>query len=110
MTSSKYACKTLYEKSDFLSEIAFLQGTKRTGLEPATSAVTGLRSNQTELPLLAFGCSLLSVGCGRIIHNTQMHCKLFFVKNEKKLKKVRNTHCLKNPVTELTLPTSLADT
>ena len=25
--------------------------TKRTGLEPATSAVTGLRSNQTELPL-----------------------------------------------------------
>ena len=32
----------------------FLLYTKRTGLEPATSAVTGLRSNQTELPLLAF--------------------------------------------------------
>ena len=32
----------------------FLLSTKRTGLEPATSAVTGLRSNQTELPLLAF--------------------------------------------------------
>ena len=29
----------------------FLLYTKRTGLEPATSAVTGLRSNQTELPL-----------------------------------------------------------
>ena len=37
----------------------FLQGTKRTGLEPATSAVTGLRSNQTELPLLAFVASAL---------------------------------------------------
>ena len=28
--------------------------TKQTGLEPATSAVTGLRSNQTELPLRRF--------------------------------------------------------
>ena len=64
----------------------FLQGTKRTGLEPATSAVTGLRSNQTELPLLAFGCSLLSVGCEGIIHESEAHCKLFFVKNAKKVK------------------------
>ena len=37
----------------------FLLYTKRTGLEPATSAVTGLRSNQTELPLLAVVASAL---------------------------------------------------
>ena len=71
----------------------FLQGTKRTGLEPATSAVTGLRSNQTELPLLAFGCSLLSVGCEAIIHELASHCKLFFVKNEKKCKNGRKKEC-----------------
>lgn len=68
---------------------AVVVGTKRTGLEPATSAVTGLRSNQTELPLL---CRLLSppfrfpvrVGCGGIIQIFSRHCKLFLQKKAKK--------------------------
>lgn len=68
---------------------AVVVGTKRTGLEPATSAVTGLRSNQTELPLL---CRLLTspfrfpvrVGCGGIIQIFSGHCKLFLQKKRKK--------------------------
>ena len=38
------------KKKATLFRVTFFR-TKRTGLEPATSAVTGLRSNQTELPL-----------------------------------------------------------
>ena len=41
----------LHEKRHSGMECLFSCKTKRTGLEPATSAVTGLRSNQTELPL-----------------------------------------------------------
>ena len=57
----------------------FLLYTKRTGLEPATSAVTGLRSNQTELPLLAFVLPPCG-GCGQIIRRVGADCKLFFAK------------------------------
>ena len=55
--------------------------TKRTGLEPATSAVTGLRSNQTELPLRVVCCTSLP-GCESSIHGFEMHCKLFLKKSE----------------------------
>ena len=42
----------------------FLQGkvAKRTGLEPATSSVTGWRSNRTELPLHNLDCRPLPCG------------------------------------------------
>ena len=64
----------------------FLLYTKRTGLEPATSAVTGLRSNQTELPLLAFVLPPYG-GCGRIISMLSAESKTFFEKWQKKVKK-----------------------
>ena len=56
----------------------FLLYTKRTGLEPATSAVTGLRSNQTELPLLGFTHPPPCSGDGRIIQMPTGECKPFF--------------------------------
>ena len=40
----------------------------RTGLEPATSCVTGRRSNQAELPLHSKGCP--AVTCSRMANAT----------------------------------------
>ena len=68
----------------------FLLYTKRTGLEPATSAVTGLRSNQTELPLLAFGAP--SLRWVRADYNgTEVGLQAFFLRKKvKSCNKVRN--------------------
>lgn len=49
---------------------------KRTGLEPATSSVTGWRSNRTELPLHDLGCRpCLAAGTWRLIQALPWECK-----------------------------------
>jgi hypothetical protein len=48
---------------------------KRTGLEPATSSVTGWRSNRTELPLHDLGLSRLAAGTWRLIQALPGECK-----------------------------------
>ena len=61
--------------------------TKRTGLEPATSAVTGLRSNQTELPLRRFyRVTHFAAGTGALYRWRWGNASLFFNKFAKKMK------------------------
>ena len=58
------AQKSRPEAAILLNKVA-----KRTGLEPATSSVTGWRSNRTELPLPDLGwCPCLTARPGVLIH------------------------------------------
>lgn len=71
----------------------FLQGkvAKRTGLEPATSSVTGWRSNRTELPLHDLGLSRLAAGTWRLIQILSRRCKKrkFFFRNQHVIMRIK---------------------
>jgi hypothetical protein len=72
---------------------SFLQGkvAKRTGLEPATSSVTGWRSNRTELPLHDLGLSRLAAGTWRLIQILSRRCKKrkFFFRNQHVIMRIK---------------------
>ena len=75
------ARRVITRKKAHLHGVPFSCKTKRTGLEPATSAVTGLRSNQTELPLRRFyRCSALQRERGALYRCMGCNASLFFKK------------------------------